>query len=189
MQLLEISAVIFTLGYMLFAIRQKPMAWIMGIIASIISMVLFYGSNWGSTILNFVYVVQGVLGFLEWQFFNKNRPAGYYISKPRHSAYIFIAILTAAAINALFQGYIITTTARIDMYLAMGSILATFIEIRKDTSCWYYWILLNFAYAALYYYQGLYFYTIQMVVLALFSFKSLNEWVRHPDANVQTSGQ
>lgn len=67
-----------------------------------------------------------------------------------------------------------------DIVLAGGSILATYLEIRKDTSCWWYWIVCNIGYAILYLTQDadsvMYLYSGLMIVLAIFSYMAKKSW-------------
>lgn len=166
------------------------MAWIFGIIASLLAIRLFYdNNNWGSIILNGVYVLQGIFGFLQWRFFQQNRPAAYYTPLSYHWFFIFITLLSGTCIVLFFPAYLPDISNKIDVYLAIGSVLATFLEIKKDISCWFYWITLNIGFTILYLYQGLNLYAILMLVLGIFSIWALKEWTRHPSVNGQTSDQ
>ncbi|MES2617507.1 MAG: nicotinamide mononucleotide transporter family protein [Bacteroidota bacterium] len=187
---LEILSVAFSFLYLFFAIKQNALAWIFGIIASLLAIRLFYdNNNWGSIILNGVYVLQGIFGFLQWRFFEKNRSSNYYTPINYHLIFIFFTLLSGTCIIVLFPSYLPTISNKIDVYLAIGSVLATFLEIRKDISCWYYWITLNLGFTFLYLYQGLNLYAILMLVLGIFSVWALKEWTRHVPVSGKTSEQ
>lgn len=69
----------------------------------------------------------------------------------------------------------------LDIYLASFSLFATFLEIRKEISCWYYWIICNFGYMFLYLNESIkgnemWFYTLNMAVIGVFSVYGLKHW-------------
>ncbi len=174
---IEILSVCFNLLYLFYAIKQKSIAWIFGTIASILSFYLFYKINFnGSAALNIIYAFQGIFGFMQWQFFNKNRQASFYITLQQHLLLIGSVIIGFLILNSLFGGYFPERLQKIDLLLALGCILTTFLEIRKETSCWYYWIVLNCAFTVLYSLQHIYLYAALMLALAVFSVYALKEW-------------
>lgn len=177
---IEITSVILNLLYLLFAIRQHSGAWIFGIVASFLSMFLFYKNQyWGSVCLNGIYVLQGLFGFFQWQFYLKKTLPSFRISLQQHLlilagiAALFTLILYISGFST-FHLYI-----KLDILLSIASIVATFLEIKKDISCWYYWIVLNLCFTLLYSLQHLYLYAGLMLILGVFSVFALREWKKN----------
>lgn len=70
-----------------------------------------------------------------------------------------------------------------DISLAIGSIWATQLETKKDIVCWWYWIVCNLGYAALYVYNSLngeamWIYAALMLFLAVFSYMAKGRWMQ-----------
>ncbi len=174
---IEIVSVLFTLLYIYYASQQKSGAWIFGILASLLSVYLFYMNQYiGSAVLNSVYAAQGVFGFFQWQFYLKNAAPAYKLSYKHHIALLLLILMLFLAINVIFASYHFNLYVRLDILLAIGSILATFLEIKKDISCWYYWMVLNLGFTVLYGIQHLYLYALLMLALGVFSYFALQQW-------------
>jgi nicotinamide riboside transporter PnuC len=163
--------------YLYFAIKQEPKAWLFGIAASISSFFLFYLLNLnGSAGLNIVYALQGLFGFLQWQFIKKYAAPAFKLKTKEHLFLIgFILIIFLISLLAL-KSYKLNNIAKLDVLLALLCVLTTFLEIKKETACWYYWIVLNSLYTVLYSYQGLYGYALMMFGFGVFSIWALKEW-------------
>lgn len=182
---IEIFSVFFNLLYLYYAIRQKSIAWIFGFIASLLSVYLFYQNHYiGSAVLNLIYAALGVLGFLQWHFYLKTSNPGFKLSFKQHIHLITVISALFYFIVVITAEHMFSTLVRIDILLSLGSIAATFLEIRKDTSCWYYWIVLNLGFAILYGLQHMYFYAFLMLLFAVFSRIALMEWKRSEKVNV-----
>lgn len=181
---IEIISVFFTLLYILFAIKQRPIAWIFGIFGALLSVYFFYkNSYYGSATLNIIYTLQGLLGYFQWRFYLKRKIPGFSLSFIKHIGLIIIVIAVFISVITFFREQYLHTMLRIDILLAIGSILATFLEIRKETSCWYYWIILNIGYAILYAHQHMYLYATLMLILGIFSIIALKEWKKEQLSN------
>lgn len=167
--------------YMYFAARQKPLAWIFGIIASVLSIFLFYYQNyWGSMFLNAVYCIQGVFGYFNWKFVLEGK-------KVRNSLSVFlqlwaVLILTFFAYQ-LYQIIRRNASLELNLYdciLAVLSIYATWLEVKKEMACWNIWILANLGYAVLYFVSAssgsMYLYAALMLLLAVFSMMAKRQW-------------
>ena len=64
-QILEITAVLFSLTYLVLLIKEKIACWFFGIAASIISIYIFYKTGlYSEAILYSFYVIIGFYGFL-----------------------------------------------------------------------------------------------------------------------------
>ncbi len=173
----EFLSVFFNLLYIYFAIRQKSVSWIFGIIAALLSAWLFFQNRYiGSALLNLVYAMLGLFGFFQWQFILKDKLAGYHLSFKKHILLLNVLAVIFLFTILFFREYHFNVWVKLDILLAFGSILATYLEIKKDTSCWYYWIILNTGFMIVYSLQHLYAYALLMAFLGIFYYFALREW-------------
>jgi nicotinamide mononucleotide transporter len=179
---LEISSVVCVLAYIYLASKRNANAWLFGIIASILSVVLFFRQDYiGSAVLNVIYGLLGVLGYLQWKFIQPNKVASYDIKLRTHFYVVVICILLTLGLKFLFDSIGYDQFIFWDILLATGSIAATYLEIKKDTSCWWYWVICNIGYFALYLFPSngqdvMYYYAALMLFLAIFSWFAKIAW-------------
>lgn len=172
--------------YLYFASKTQSIAWLFGIVASILSTIYFYQLGYfGSAVLNVIYAIQGVLGFVQWQWYLSDRQVNYFWNRQQH----LIAVLIVASVSIigilLCRFYHFNGFNSLDIVLASFSILATYLESKKDISSWNYWIVCNFAYAVLYLYnsidnpeESMYLYALLMLGLAVFSYYAKRAWLK-----------
>ncbi|MEN9345641.1 MAG: hypothetical protein RLZZ60_1110 [Bacteroidota bacterium] len=187
---LEISSVVCVLAYLFLVSKQNANAWLLGGMASLFSLVFFYWQHlYASAILNGVYAVQALLGYKTWKQANQALKPEYRWSWWIHLMALIIFVIAAVVLNqqqALMawsteQHLLQFNTLYLDVLIGGLGIWATFLEIRKDLSCWWYWILSNLAYALLYTIQSLqgspmYAYTVLMYFLFGFSVYVQIQW-------------
>jgi nicotinamide mononucleotide transporter len=182
LHLLEISSVLLLFAYMYFAYKQSSTAWLFGIAGSILSVILFFNKGfYGSMLLNLIYVLQGFFGYFEWQWKSPQLISFYRLTFKHHIVIIFVSGLLTIVFNRIFLLFNYNEFSRIDIFLAILSIVATFLEIKKEISCWWYWMFCNLVYSVLYLnlYKlepPLYFYSSLMLALAIFSWFAKKEW-------------
>lgn len=186
LNLLELLSVLFVLMYLYYASKTQSVAWLFGILASVLSTIYFYQLGYlGSALLNVVYAIQGVLGFIQWQWYLSDRKVNYFWSLKQHSIAISTVLLFSVLGIFLCKHYQFNGFNDMDIVLAAFSILATYLESKKDIACWNYWIICNLAYSALYLYSSLnesggsmYLYSALMLVLAVFSYYAKKTWLK-----------
>ena len=185
LHLLEIASVLLLFVYMYFAYKQRSIAWLFGIAGSFLSVVLFFNQGfYGSMLLNLIYVIQGFLGYFEWKWKSPNLIPAYKLSLKNH---ILIVLVSSILTKGLIQMSVVFEYDEfnyIDILLALLSITATYLEIKKDISCWWYWIFCNLSYTVLYLNLNkqespLYLYSSLMLALAVFSWYAKMEWTSH----------
>jgi nicotinamide mononucleotide transporter len=165
-----------------FAYKQSSIAWLFGIAGSFLSVILFFNKGfYGSMLLNLIYVIQGFLGYFEWKWKSPNLSPSFKLTLLHHFVLVFSSALLSIGIIQFFVLYNYQEFSYIDVFLALLSIVATYLEIKKEISCWWYWILCNLSYAVLYLNFNkleppLYFYSILMLSLAIFSWFAKKEW-------------
>lgn len=177
--LVELISVVFTLLYLYYASRLKPIAWILGILASLFAMFLFYQQQlFGSFYLNLIYVIQGGIGFMNWKFIQTNHHPVQKLKVFNHFLNITIVAIITFVLMRLFAYFNFVEFKTIDVFLALLCVLATWLEIKKEITCWYYWIVANFLYGVYYLYEQLFIYALLTFFLSTFSFIALQVWKR-----------
>jgi nicotinamide mononucleotide transporter PnuC len=183
--IIEIAATLLTLVYIYFAAQKKAIAWIFGIVAASLSAWLFFKSGLpGSGGLNIVYALQGIVGYFYWKNYVSDKKPAYGIRWYFHLLWLLACLVLAYGMHSFLVYMEYENVNYMDMFLATGCILATALEIRKDISCWWYWIVFNIGYSSLYLWQSvkegesLYFYSGLMLVLAAFSYWGLRKWTK-----------
>lgn len=182
LHLLEIVSVLLLFIYMYFAYKQNSKAWLFGIAGSFLSTILFFNKGfYGSMFLNVIYVVQGFLGYFEWKWKSPNLLPSFKLKLKQHLLLVFASTTLAIGLVQWFKSLDFNEFSYIDIVLALLSIVATYLEIKKEISCWWYWIFCNLSYSVLYLNlttqdPPLYFYSFLMLSLAIFSWFAKNEW-------------
>lgn len=181
--IIEIISVGLSLLYLYLATRRKAGAWVYGTLASVLSIYLFFQKGYyGSMALNIIYTIQGIIGFMNWKLFQPDKQPSYQALPKTHILLVASCILVSFTLYKIFTAYNFAEFIYADLLFALGSIVATTLEIRKDTSCWWYWILCNLGYTILYTYQSystgnsLYLYALLSLVFTVFSCFALMTW-------------
>lgn len=194
LNILELGSVVSVLIYLFFASKGKSIAWIFGIIASVLSAIFFFKQNYpGSGCLNVIYGIQGVIGFFNWRFVDKEFSPSFKWNLFRHLlAWVFCISIFYFVIQ-LAASFNYNEFSNADILLACFSILATTLEIKKDTSCWYYWIVCNLCYAFLYFKnpngENMMYYASLMLFLSAFSYFALRSWRKAAQSKAQNQFQ
>ncbi len=177
LNLLEILSVAAVLLYIYFAAKQVPIGWIFGIVASVASMVFFIQSAlYASAALNGIYAIQGIIGFFNWTLFNPQKKVVISNGYLRH----VVAIVIVCVVSSILYSFKELQLNFLDIVLGCLSIHATNLEIKKDISCWYYWIIANVGYAVFYVTQTdkpMYLYAVLMLFLAVYSYIAKQKWM------------
>jgi nicotinamide riboside transporter PnuC len=195
---LEISSVVCVLAYLYLVSKQNANAWLFGGLASLLSLIFFYLQHlYASAFLNCIYAFQALIGYKIWRQVNQAKQPTYQWSWKPHFIALLVFILMGVLLNnsqALLtwsseQNLWYFNTLYLDILIGTLGVWATFLEIRKDLSCWWYWITSNLAYAVLYSiqcFQGapMYAYTVLMYFLFGFSVYAQNQWTKSTKTKV-----
>ncbi|HEY1047762.1 MAG TPA: nicotinamide mononucleotide transporter, partial [Bacteroidia bacterium] len=143
--------------------------------------VFFFKQSYpGSGFLNIIYAVQGIIGFFNWRFYDKEFTPSFKWNLFRHLLAWVLCFSVFYFVIQLAASFNFNEFSNTDILLACFCILATTLEIKKDTSCWYYWIVCNLSYAFLYYQNpngdNMFYYATLMLFLAGFSYFALRAW-------------
>jgi nicotinamide mononucleotide transporter len=149
----ELSAVILGFAYLILISFSQRIAWIFGILSSAIYVYMaFIGAIYLQAGLQFVYVVLGVFGFINWGKSAETKLKMWSLKK-----HLLVGIPTL--LLALTLGFIFSKTNQklpyLDAFISAFAILATFLTTKSILENWLYWIVLNLLSMYLWYEQDL----------------------------------
>lgn len=192
--ILEIAGVACWVAYLLLLVRQNIWCWIFGIVASIITVVMFYHSKiYMEALLNVYYVGVGCYGWYYWatagrgdsaRSAQRNAPVSLWSWR----AHVWTFLATAAVglgIGLIMQAYTDAPRPFLDAMLASFSALTTIMQARKVYTCWLYWIGINAALVALQADRGIYLYALLSAFYVITSISGFIKWQR--DYRAQTA--
>ena len=174
MTVLEFFATLCGLIYLGFISIHKRIGWLFGCVSSGIYIFLCWNQSlFIQAVLQFLYVILGVVGFLNW---NKNVQMLIH----RVSLKSQVAVIIFGIIFSLFLGKLMSMTNQqlpyLDATVSIFSILATLLATRSILENWLYWIFCNSLAIVLFAVQGLQITTFLYVIYLLGSFFGYHNW-------------
>jgi len=153
LELLELSAVILGFAYLIFISFSRRIAWVFGIVSSLIYSYLAYsGAIYLQAALQFSYVLLGIYGFVTWGKKEESQLKTWGFK--RHLIYGIPTLLFA-----LILGFVFSRTDQklpyLDAFITAFAILATYLTTQSILENWIYWIILNLLSMYLWAKQGL----------------------------------
>lgn len=185
--ILEIAGVACWLAYLLLLVRQNIWCWIFGIVASIITVVMFYHSKiYMEALLNVYYVGVGCYGWYYWatagksggeQSTEQKAPVSLWSSRTHILTFLAAAVL-GIGIGLVMQHYTDAPRPYLDATLASFSALTTIMQARKVYTCWLYWIGINASLVGLQIDRGIYLYAALSAFYVIMSVSGFLKWQR-----------
>ena len=176
LQILEWVAVGLNLLFIYFIIKENAIGWSFGILASIISIAIFFHSRYYSeAILYTYYVFVGVYGWATWTN-SKNKLRITEWRGTYHLAAIVVGLICFLGLGYFFATKTNADKPFADAFSTIFSFIATYMEAKKILSAWLYWIILNAYSVWLYSVKGLDVYAVLMVVYAILSVSGYMQW-------------
>jgi len=185
--LLEATAVVFAVAYLILAIRLNRLCWIAAFIASILSIFLFAGAQlYMQSALQVFYAAMAVYGWYRWTrgAQGEDGPAVVHTWPVRNHVVALCGICVASVLFALF----LSTTAQampvIDSFVTVAAIVTTWMVAHKLLENWIYWFVIDSVSIYLYLSQGLLLYAGLFVVYLILVIIGFRHW--HADWRRQT---
>ena len=179
--LLELSAVVLAIAYLLLAVRQHIACWYAAFISTAIFLYVFWQVNlYMESGLQVYYLGMAVYGWWAWQGGRSKGKPGLTIntwSLRQHLIVIGIVVVATFVSGTLLSG----TEQRLgylDSFTTWGAVVATFMVTRKVLENWLYWIVIDSASLYLYFDRELYFTMILFLVYLVIIFFGFQSWLR-----------
>lgn len=176
--LLEITAVLLGIVYVILAAKNNNWCWIYGIIGSVLSIYLFivYAKLYAEAFLYFFYVFAGIYGWITWKNQVKHQEV-YSLSTIKH-----VFIIAVGSVLAFSLYYIINLffpeaqKPLIDSFTTIFSFIATYLTAKKWISNWIYWVVIDIVSTYLYFIRGLEIYALLMFAYSFIAIYGYLQW-------------
>lgn len=190
----ELLALLSGVGYALLVVRRNRWAWAFGAVSS--SLLTFLAARNGlplQSVLQGVYVFMAGYGFWHWSAAAANAGAER-ITIARwpwgwHVLALVLALAVSQAIAPVLERHTDAAWPRLDAFVTLLSLLATWMTARAVLENWMYWLLVDALSFYLYASQGLSFVAVLYVLYFLIAIWGLRSWwVQHRSDCILPSG-
>lgn len=143
---LETVAVILSIAYLLFAMRENSLCWYCAFVSTGIYIWIFGDvSLYMESALNAYYMVMAVYGWYQWK---RGGSSSQGIKLSTWGIKQHLAAISLVLVLSAISGYLLSqnTDAHmpyIDSFTTWGSVVTTFMVARKVLENWLYWIVIN----------------------------------------------
>jgi nicotinamide mononucleotide transporter len=177
---IELLAVVFSIAYLYFSIRQKILLWPMGMISAVLYMVVFFQSKFYADMgLNGYYLVVSIYGWFHWSSSKRNQNNPLDISQITRNMTLILGIFTLVVfllIGWMLDRYTDSPIPYWDAFTTAVSFTATWMLARKILEHWILWIVVDAISMGLYLYRGLYPTLILFAVYTTMAVIGYMEW-------------
>lgn len=171
--ILELLAIAFGFTYILFIIFKKPVAWLFGILSSLLFVQISWESNlYIQTVLQAIYAVLGIIGFIRW----KKENSDFKILSKHHKLILYISSLILSCLLGYFMSFTNQSQPYLDACISIFGLLATYLTSEKQIENWIIWIFVNLMSIVLFAEQKLFISTYLYVAYLLLSIIGLIQW-------------
>ena len=140
MNIIEIIAVLFTLSSVILTVKGNLLCWPTGIIGVSFYSIIFYNHNLlGDLALQGVFLVQSILGWVNWRKPKEELPISWLAKKQR--GYLINASVVLYMITFCLTSKYGGTMPFLDSAVMTISIMATFLLVKKKIEAWILWII------------------------------------------------
>ena len=187
---LEAAGVLFSVLYLVLAIRESLWCWPAALLASLLSVVvLFEARLYSESALNVFYAAMAVYGWYQWRYGGRREgqadlPIGTW-SVRAHLLAVAGSVVASVVAGSVLHRYTAAAFPYVDSLVTVASIVTTYMVARKILENWLYWLVIDsvslYLYVAreLYLYAGLFALYLVLVVIGWF------RW--HRDWRAQTA--
>ena len=192
MSLMEVTAVVFAMAYLLLAVRENVLCWLFAFLSAAIYTVLFWDvSLLMESALNVYYMAMAVYGWHQWTRGGTNgddRP--HALAVRSMSANQHVMVIAAIAGLTIVSGYLLSehSTAAwpyVDSFTTWASVITTFLVARKFLQNWLYWIVIDTVSVPLYIDRGLNLTALLFVAYVVIAMVGYFKWRDHLRNNGQ----
>lgn len=178
---LELTAVVLAVAYLLLAVRQHIACWYAAFISTAIFLYVFWEVNlYMESGLQVYYLGMAVYGWWAWRHDKNDDNQGLRIStwSPGQHLIVIGTIVVATIVSGTLLSDTDQRLGYLDSFTTWGAIVATFMVTRKILENWLYWVVIDSASLYLYFDRELYFTMILFLVYLVIIFFGFRSWLR-----------
>jgi len=192
MSMLEVTAVVFALAYVLLAVKENVLCWLFAFLSTAIYTALFWNvSLLMESALNVYYMAMAVYGWYQWTRGGSNGDdQPHALAVQSMSIYQHALVIIVITVCSLVSGYLLTehsSAARpyIDSFTTWASVVTTYLVARKYLQNWLYWIVIDTVSIFLYIDRGLHLTALLFVAYVVIALTGYFKWREHLRNNGQ----
>lgn len=174
---LEWSATLLSLAFLVGLIQRKVWAWPAGIVGSALSVALFLRIGlYAEMGLYTVYVIMGFYGWTQWSAHTSSDQVDLVNLHPKIQRLAWLGLPMVALLGWSLNQLPGVSYAYFDALTTVFGLWATWQETRRIRTAFHYWIPLNIASVVLYGMKGLWVYAALMVIYSIMSVIGFIRW-------------
>jgi len=176
---LEITAVIFAILYLILAVKQNILCWIVGIISSVLYFFIMQKAGlYMEAYLQVFYVVMGIYGWSQWSASNASNPSFIVNTWSKYQHMIAISIILALSLLSgfLLERYTDAALPFLDALVSWGAVVATYMVAKKLLENWIYWFVIDATSIFLFIERGLWLSAVLFVTYLVIIFFGYQSW-------------
>ena len=185
---LEAASVLFSVLYLVLAIRESLWCWPAAFLSSALTLVVVFDVRLYSEVaLNVYYAAMAVYGWHQWHYGGRRRgaaelPIGVWPLR-MHALAIGGSVALAAIIGWFMSRHTQAAFPYLDAFLAVSSVVTTYMVARKILENWLYWLVVDSLWLYVYWQRELYLF---VGLFALYLVLVVIGWIRwHRDWRAQ----
>lgn len=184
----EYIAVLLSLAYVLFAVKESQWCWPAAFISTFIYTVMYWnGALLMESALNVYYMIMAVIGWRMWQQGQLKVVAPIVSwSLSRHMLIIGATTLISIIMGFVMDNYTHAELAYLDSFTTCFAVMTTYLVAKKVLENWLYWIIIDAASMYLYFVKGYY---PTFVLFIFYTFMACWGYKRWYEEHEQRNGQ
>lgn len=176
MSVLEIIAVIFSLGCVVLSVRRHVLCWPVGIVGIIAYGILFAQEKlFAEMTLQIIFLYQMIFGWTQW---NKNKKEFKIINIDKTDLlfHMMICVGLIIVVIIILNQFFHSSQPILDSSTAVISLLANYYLAKKIIQSWHLWIFVDVLFIGMFINQGLYLSALLYVTFFIMAIFGLMSW-------------
>jgi len=188
--LLELTAVVFAIAYLVLAVRENILCWFAAGISTIIFLFTFWDVKlYMESGLQVYYLAMAIFGWYQWRLANDGSTS---LQVSMWSMRQHLIALTLIALFTYVSGYLLNSATDaqlpyLDSFTTWGSVVTTFMVARKVLENWIYWLVIDAISIYLYMDRELYFTSMLFAVYMVIIFFGWFSWCKSYQQQMETA--
>jgi nicotinamide mononucleotide transporter len=179
--LMEITAVVFAISYLLLAVKQDVRCWYAAIFSSFLYFFIMMSANlYMEAYLQIFYIIMAIYGWFQWNKISEDR-SKFIVrtwSIKQHLIVISSIISLAYISGSLLNIYTEAALPFIDALTTWGAIIATYMVAKKLLENWIYWFVIDSISVLLFMSRGLYLTSVLFFVYLIIIYFGYKSWTK-----------
>ncbi|MCC5928951.1 MAG: nicotinamide mononucleotide transporter [Cyclobacteriaceae bacterium] len=167
-QILEITGLFAGLLCVWLLIKQNIYTWPIGIFYVLVSLIIFWEAKlYADLLLHFLYLFMNFYGWYYWVHAGKTENRDLQVSAStlmEMGGFILISLVGTFIMGYFFQSNTDASLPYLDSATTVFSFTGMWLTARKKIENWYIWLIVDSLAAGIYYYKGLYFYSLLYLI-------------------------